>query len=132
MQRFEIGQLPEDEHARLIHLSNAFGRFMFDIVRGAAREGAKSIPDSHRPSVESLLDDQLYAVLQVLDGVTMPIGNDQVRLEFVLQARLRDSSDPSVVEVVELGPNGEGLCMGFQGWREGDFGGVPGIGFEAP
>jgi hypothetical protein len=68
----------------------------------------------------------------VLDGVTMPIGNDQVRLEFVLQARLRDSSDPSVVEVVELGPNGEGLCMGFQGWREGDFGGVPGIGFEAP
>jgi hypothetical protein len=128
MQKFEIGQLPEDEHAHLIHLSNAFGRLLFDVVRAPAREGAKSIPDSCRPSVESLLDDQLYAVLQMLDGVTMPLGNDQIRAEFVLKARLRDRSDLSAVEEVELGPNGEGFCMGFQGWRDGDFGAVPGLG----
>ena len=127
MQRFEVGPVPEDEHSRLVHLSNAFGRLLFDVVRAPTRERARSMPDSYRAGVEALLDEQLYAVLQILDGVTMPIGTDQVGVEFVLQARLRNRSDASVVSEVELGPDGEGLCMGYHGWREGDFGGVPGL-----
>jgi hypothetical protein len=125
MQRFDVGRVPEDEHARLIYLSNAFGRLLFEVARAPARERAKSIPESHRSEVEALLDSQLYAVLQVLDGVTVPIGNDQIGVEFVLKARLHDWSDAPVFDEVELGPDGEGLCMGFHGWVSGDFGGVP-------
>ena len=127
MQRFEVGPVSEDEHARLIHLSNAFGRLLFEVARAPARERATSIPDADRSEVEALLDSQLYAVLQVLDGVTVPVGNDQIKVEFVLKARLRDRSDTTIIEEVELGPDGEGLCMGFHGWQAGDFGAVPGL-----
>jgi hypothetical protein len=37
MTRLEIGQVPEDAHARLIHLSNAFGRLLFETA-GLKRE----------------------------------------------------------------------------------------------
>jgi hypothetical protein len=57
--------------------------------------------------------------------VTPPIGNDQVGIEFVISARLRDKTTGEVSGVVELGPNGEGLGMGFAGWVQGDFGSLP-------
>jgi hypothetical protein len=127
MTRFDIGQVPEDAHARLIYLSNAFGRLLFETARAQAREEASSLPDPLQTQLQELLDAQLYAVLQILDGITVPIGNDRINLEFVLKARLRERENGEVFEEVELGPDGEGLCMGFQGWVEGDFGAVPGL-----
>jgi hypothetical protein len=75
-----------------------------------------------RRKAETLVDDVLYGVIQILDGVTRPIGNDRLDMQLVLSARLRDKGSSEVREVVELGPNGEGLCMGFAAWVEGDFG----------
>ena len=80
------------------------------------------MPEAVRGDAEKLVDDALYAVMQILDGVVSPIGNDQVAIELVLSARLRDKVSGEVTEVVELGANGEGLCMGFAGWVEDDFG----------
>jgi hypothetical protein len=71
-----------------------------------------------------LINDVLYAVVQVLDGVTKPITNDRLKVEIVLSARVRDKATREVSDVVELGPNGEGLTMGFAGWVQGDFGAV--------
>jgi hypothetical protein len=45
-------------------------------------------------------------------------------IEFVLTARVRDHQTGRTVDEIELGPDG-GLCMGFAGWTEGDFGSVP-------
>jgi hypothetical protein len=72
--------------------------------------------------VISIVDSALYAVVQILDGVIDPIRNDQLDLEFALLARLRETSSGSTVDEVELGPSGEGLCIGFHAWVEGDFG----------
>jgi hypothetical protein len=121
---FDIGPLPQDPHARLIHLSNVFGRVLFDTARDPAMNQARSLPKSMRPEAERLVNDVLYAVVQVLDGVTEPITNDRLRVEIVLSARLRDKATGQVSDVVELGPNGEGLTMGFAGWVRGDFGTV--------
>jgi hypothetical protein len=123
MTGFDVGPIPEDAHARLIHLSNAFGRLLFETVRASTREAATSIPDTRQTQLDELLDAQLYAVLQLIDGVTVPIGNDRIRVEFVLKARLRERENDKVIEEVELGPDGEGLCMGYHGWVDGDFGG---------
>jgi hypothetical protein len=57
--------------------------------------------------------------------VTPPIGNAELEIKFVLTARLRDRKTGRVVEEIELGPDGEGLCMGFAGWTVGDFGALP-------
>lgn len=123
--RIELGQVSEDAHARLIYVSNVFGRVYFRAARDPFRDRVRSLPPPLRPEMEELLDGALYAVLQVLDGVTDHVGNDNLKVEFVLSARLRDKANRSVVDEIELGPNGEGLCMGFHGWVEGDFGDTP-------
>ena len=42
---FDMGPLPEDAHARLIHLSNVFGRVLFDSVRNPAMDRARAMPE---------------------------------------------------------------------------------------
>jgi hypothetical protein len=39
---FDIGPLPEDSHARLIHLSSVFGRVLFDAGKGP-RHGSRRV-----------------------------------------------------------------------------------------
>lgn len=56
------------------------------------------------------MDRTLYGALQVLDGVTPPIGNQDLDIEFVLTARVSDRVTGKVIDEIELGPNGEGLC----------------------
>jgi hypothetical protein len=121
----DMGPLPSDAHDRLIHLSNVFGRVLFDAARDPARERASALPEASRDEALALVDEVLYAVVQVLDGVTRPIGNDQVDMQIVVSARLRDKATGEISELVELGPEGEGLGMGFAGWVEGDFGSLP-------
>jgi hypothetical protein len=77
------------------------------------------------------VDRTLYGALQVLDGVTPPIGNEDLDVEFVLTARVSDRVTGQVIDEIELGQNGEGLCMGFHGWVEGDFGSVPVSGWRS-
>jgi hypothetical protein len=72
----DVGPIPEDPHARLIHLSNAFGRVLFDLARNPARERTRSMPEEVQSQAQTLVDDVLYAVVQLVDGVTSPIGND--------------------------------------------------------
>jgi hypothetical protein len=118
----DLGRIPEDEHARLIYLSNVFGRLFVEMARSPAHERAALLPQEVRQEVISIVDSALYAVVQILDGVIDPIRNDQLDLEFALLARLRETSSGSTVDEVELGPSGEGLCIGFHGWVERDFG----------
>ena len=127
MSEFNIGEIPESEHDRLIHLSNAFGKLLFETVRTPSRGRTRSLDESVRAQVEDLLDKQLYSILQILDGVTYPIRNEDVAVEFVLTARLRRRGDSEVTAEVQLGLDGEGLCMVYDGWLEGDFGAVPGM-----
>jgi hypothetical protein len=127
VSEFNIGKIPESEHDRLIHLSNAFGKLLFETVRTPSRGRTRSLDESVRAQVEELLDKQLYAILQILDGVTYPIQNEDVAVEFVLMARLRRRGDSEMIAEVEVGPDGEGLCTRYQGWLAGDFGAVPGM-----
>lgn len=125
MTEFNIGPIPEDDHARLIHLSHAFGRLLFDKARTPWLERAASMNDAVRAEVEELLDGQLFAVVEILDGFYGPTTSEGVWVEFVLSARLEDRESGEVIDEVELGPNGEGLCIGYHSWTDDDFGKVP-------
>jgi hypothetical protein len=124
-QRIDAGDLPEEAHARLIHLSNVFGRVLFDTARSPSPKSGESLPKTANTDAAAVVDRTLYGALQVLDGVTPSIGNEDLDVEFVLIARVSDRVTGQVIDEIELGPNGEGLCMGFHGWVEGDFGSVP-------
>jgi hypothetical protein len=124
-ERIDVGELPEEAHARLIHLSNVFGRVLFDTARSPSPKDGESLPEAANTEAAAVVDRTLYGALQVLDGVTPPIGNEDLDIEFVLTARVSDRATGQLIDEIELGPNGEGLCMGFHGWVEGDFGSVP-------
>ena len=52
----DIGPLPEDAHARLIHLSNVLGRLLVENVRNPAKERAHAMPGEVRQEAETLVD----------------------------------------------------------------------------
>jgi hypothetical protein len=84
------------------------------------------LPEPIRAEVESIVDAALYSVVQILDGVADPLIAGDLNLEFALIARLRDPDSDETVEELELAPDGEGLCIGYAGWVEGDFGATRG------
>lgn len=119
-----LGDVPDDDSARVIHLSHVFGWTLFDVSRRPALDRVGSLPESVQPAVERIVDSTLYAVLQILDGVIDPIRSERLDLEFALVAWMRGPENGQVSEV-ELAPAGEGLCIGFHSWVEGDFGTAP-------
>jgi hypothetical protein len=121
----ELGRIPDEEDARLIYLSHAFGRLFFDVARTPAHQRAQSLPESVRTEVESIVDDALFAVLGIVDGFYVPIRNDELSLEFALIARVRVRANGEAVDEVELAPDGEDLQIGFHSWLDGDFGDTP-------
>jgi hypothetical protein len=44
-ERLDVGELPDDSHARLIHLTNAFGRVLFDSARAPSLKRVGSLPE---------------------------------------------------------------------------------------
>ncbi|MEO5626977.1 MAG: hypothetical protein ABIQ70_13295 [Dokdonella sp.] len=66
--------------------------------------------------------DALYGVMMLLDGVTSAKSGKFHQMEYSLIAQVRNIEDGHSVERIELAPDGDGLCMGFAGWRTEDFG----------
>lgn len=95
------------------------------MARAPSLKRVGSLPEPIQREVAEISDGATYGALQVLDGVTLPIGNSELDIKFVLTARLRDRKTGRVVEEVELGPDGESLCIGFGGWTAGEFGSLP-------
>ena len=72
---------------------------------------------------EKVRDAAVFTMMELLDGYyPNEVGNTYVA-EYVLLTRIRDregSDEP--YEAIELAPNGDGLGVGFWGWRDGNFG----------
>ncbi|AZZ93215.1 hypothetical protein EUZ85_21820 [Hahella sp. KA22] len=77
--------------------------------------------NTDRELAERAVDSTLYAVMQLLDGIFLNDIDEKHRAEYALIQRIRND-EGVLLEESELAPDGEGLCMGFHGWREGDFG----------
>jgi hypothetical protein len=61
--------------------------------------------------------------MMVLDGVSGNLANAKHPVRFQTRVCLESSSD-ELIAVVDLF-EGDGMCMGFHSWREGDFGEDP-------
>ena len=58
--------------------------------RGLLPQEWESLPKTANTDAAAVVDRTLYGALQVLDGVTPPIGNEDLDVEFVLTARVSD------------------------------------------
>lgn len=62
----------------------------------------------------------LHGLMMVLDGVTESLENEMNSIRIKAAATL--TVDGNIVQSLDLMTGSGGMCIGFQGWREGDFG----------
>ena len=108
-------QWTQDEHARWILAGNTFGHHVMESARDYA---LNQIPKNVSPEAlavsQQAIHNALYGMMMILDGITENRIDNQHRVEYVLATRIH--SHGKTVEMIELTPNGDGLCIGFHGW----------------
>ena len=124
----ELSSVPKDKRARELWVQHAAGFILFEDARVYAR--AKIDPRLEpevRAAVEKGIDDALYGVMMIADGVSGRLSNasNEVHLALLVRhMRRRANGDSELVEEVDLA-YGDGMCMGMAGWLAGDFGAHP-------
>jgi len=121
---FELAPPPESQRARELWLQHAAGFILFeDVRRYAADQIDPNLPAEVRAQAQRSIDDALYGIMMIADGVTGALSNEteNVRLRIVAQHARNTDDDDSVLTEIDLF-DGDGMCMGFHGWLDGDFG----------
>jgi hypothetical protein len=124
----KLSSVPKDKRARELWIQHAAGFILFEDARGHAREKIDPrLKPEVRAAVEKGIDDALYGLMRIVDGVSGRLSNatNEVHLAMLVRhVRQRANGDSEVVEEVDLA-YGDGMCMGMAGWVEGDFGEHP-------
>ena len=116
---------PTDKTDLDLWLQHAAGKLLLDATRERARSKLPAgLSDEARAAALQAVDDAVYGLMQLLDGVSDPLSNDECYVTLRTTAELRRSSDDAVLHALDL-QDGDGMCMGFHGWVEGDFGELP-------
>jgi hypothetical protein len=121
------GYPPTEPRAPELWLQHAAGFIIFEDVRRYAMERIDpALPDEARDAVQKGIDDAVYGLMMVIDGVTGGLSNTNrtVYIDFLVRLATRGDSEGGLLSEVDL-RQGDGMCMGYHGWREGDFGKDP-------
>lgn len=123
--QLELQQPPKEARAFDLWLQHAAGRILLEDVRGYALEKIDSgLSDDARAAAEKGINDALYGLMMVIDGVSGELANESQHVELSVQVRLVDDNLSNIVAAQDL-REGDGMCMGYHGWLEGDFGENP-------
>ena len=77
--------------------------------------------------VQKGIDDAVYGLMMVIDGVSGALSNDSDRVELSVVARHvrnKETGEATVINELNLA-DGDGMCMGYHGWLKGNFGSNP-------
>lgn len=125
MQKTELKLPPVGKRDRELWLNHAAGYILIRDVRDYARSRIDpALPEESRMAAEMAIDDALYGICMVLDGVPEPLQNDSGRVSLEGQIVLEEYRGGDLVEVDRI-TEPEGWCMGYHGWLDGDFGDTP-------
>jgi hypothetical protein len=69
------------------------------------------------------IDDAVYGLMMVIDGVTGGLSNEKFRLSLQTRVQLETVGNGSLVQELDLF-KGDGMCMGYHQWKDDDFGRV--------
>lgn len=123
--QLELQPPPNEPRAFELWLQHAAGRILIEDVRAYALEKINSgLSEEARFAAEKGIDDALYGLMMVIDGVSGTLANDSQHVELSVKAGLANHEPPNVLAVLDL-RDGDGMCMGYHGWLEGDFGENP-------
>ncbi len=120
--RLELQPPPENPRSFELWLQHAAGRILFEDVRNYALERIQpeAAADVRAAAVKAI-DDAVYGLMRVIDGVSGAIANDTHAVELSVTVKLRDRKAQGVIAQKDLG-DGDGMCMGYHDWIDGRFG----------
>jgi hypothetical protein len=122
---FELSEPPGDSRKRELWLQHAIGFIIFqDIREYALAQVDPSLNDDAKAAATNAINDAIYGLMMVLDGVTGVLANESQCVKLRVIAELVDANEDNVIESLDL-IDGDGMCMGFHGWIENDFGDSP-------
>ena len=117
---FPLGEPPTEARALELWMQHAAGFILFEKVRAAGLATLdECASDAIRAAVKLAVDATMYALMMQIDGVTGGLRGGDRELELKFKVELR--KDDSTVAEMDL-QNGDGMCMGFDMWCDGDFG----------
>jgi len=83
----------------------------------------KQIPaDTNEKTREQILngiDDAVYGLMMIMDGVAGTLQNDEYKVMIEYKIILKKNGE--ILQSINT-LDGDGMCMGFHGWKDGDFG----------
>jgi hypothetical protein len=97
---------------------------MEDVRAYALNNINPGLSDESRAAAEKGINDALYGLMMVIDGVSGRLANETQHVELSVLVRLVTQKPPNVVASFDL-REGDGMCMGYHGWLEGNFGKHP-------
>src|SRR5262249_1430498 len=119
---FPLGEPPKESRGLEVWMQHAAGFVLFEKVRASGLATLdERASDAVRAAVELAVDATMYALMMQIDGVSGGLRGANRELELKFGVELRKNN--STVAQVDL-RNGDGMCMGFHMWCDGDFGEV--------
>jgi hypothetical protein len=126
--QYKLVDPPSESRPRELWLQHAAGFIVFEDVRRYAMERIEpGLSAEALAAAKKGIDDAVFGLMMVIDGVSGGISNanHNVFIDFVVRlARREGSDDNGLLSEVDL-RQGDGMCMGYHGWLEGDFGKHP-------
>jgi hypothetical protein len=115
---------PNDQRARELWLQHGAGFIIFQDMRQYAIDAIPAGYDAvQREAAMKGIDDAVYGLMMVIDGVTGGLSNEKFRLSLQTKVQLQSVGDGSLVHELDLF-KGDGMCMGYHTWKDDDFGRV--------
>lgn len=122
----ELADAPAEPRARELWLQHAAGFIVFEDVRRYAMERIDpSLTGEARAAVQKGIDDAVYGLMMVIDGVSGRLSNATHNVYIDFFVRLANRGEKMNVESEVDLRHGDGMCMEYHGWLEGDFGKSP-------
>ena len=119
--QLELQPAPTKPASVNIWLQHAAGRISFEDLRGYALDRIDpNLSPNEREAAEKAINDAVYGLMMVIDGVSGSLRNETAAVKLFVSARLLNQSEQVSVEI-DLN-QGDGMCMGYHDWMNGDFG----------
>ena len=118
-----LGPAPEGPRELELWLQHVAGYIIFeDVRRYAVDRLSPTYSPYERSAALKAIDDAVYGLMMVIDGVTGTLRNDSESVSLRMHVEHRRHGE--VLQDLDLF-NGDGMCMGYHFWLDGDFGTVP-------
>jgi hypothetical protein len=119
-----LARPPTESRSLELWIQHAAGKLIFEDIRGyAVKNIDQGLDAGARHAALKAIDDTVYGLMMVLDGVTGGLRNSQEYVSLKTEVQLRARASNSVLYSLDLA-DGDGMCMGYHRWIEGDYGEV--------